>query len=167
MSQKKNKQMTRWGVGIGFTILSCLYFTLIIVVHFIWFAHLSIPPPRTFTLIIGIFFIVLGLPIFIIPGLAIHKYFKEGKLATTGIYAYLRHPIYGSWIVFIVPGIVLIINSLLGLTIPLFMYLSYRILIVKEERYLEDKFGGEYLEYKRKVGAIFPKFQTLFRKKDQ
>jgi protein-S-isoprenylcysteine O-methyltransferase Ste14 len=49
--------------------------------------------------------------------------------------------------------------------IPLFMYLSYRVLIVEEERYLGDKFGGEYLEYKRKVGAIFPKFQTLFRKR--
>ena len=60
----------------------------------------------------------------------------------------------------------MIINSLLGLTIPLFMYLSYRVLIVEEERYLGDMFGGEYLKYKRRVGAIFPKFQTLFRKRE-
>jgi protein-S-isoprenylcysteine O-methyltransferase Ste14 len=27
-----------------------------------------------------------------------------------------------------------------------------------EEKYLKDKFGKEYLEYKKKVGEIFPKW---------
>jgi protein-S-isoprenylcysteine O-methyltransferase Ste14 len=97
--------------------------------------------------------------------MTIHKYFNEGKLATRGVYAYFRHPIYGSWIVFIVPGVVLMLNSLLGLTVPFFMYVVFSALIKEEEEYLEEKFGDEYFEYKRKVGSIFPRFNTFFRKK--
>jgi len=114
-------------------------------------------------LIFGILLVIIGLPIFLIPGITIDKYFNKGKLATKGIYGYFRHPIYGSWIVFIVPGIVLIVNSLLGLTVPIFIYIAFKILIVEEEKYLEDKFGEEYFEYKRKVGAIFPKFRNIFK----
>jgi len=34
-------------------------------------------------------------------------------------------------------------------------------LIVNEENYLEKLFGQEYLEYKKNVGAIFPKLWKL------
>jgi protein-S-isoprenylcysteine O-methyltransferase Ste14 len=84
-------------------------------------------------------------------------------LATKGVYAYFRHPIYGSWIVFIIPGIVLIVNSLIGLTIPVFMYIVFKTTIGEEDKYLEEKFGEEYDEYKRKVGSLFPKFWKAFK----
>jgi protein-S-isoprenylcysteine O-methyltransferase Ste14 len=109
----------------------------------------------------------MGAPIFIISGFTLHKYFDEGKLITKGVYAYFRHPIYGSWIVFIIPGIVLILNSLLGLTIPFVMYAIFKILVAEEEIYLEEKFGDQYFEYKRKVGGIFPKFRSVFRTRDR
>ena len=158
------KQMTARGVGLIFTMISGIYTAIVLVIHFFWLSHLSLPLPRLISLIIGILLIVIGLPIFILPGIIIDKYFNQGKLATEGVYAYLRHPIYGSWIVFIMPGIVFIINSLLGLTIPFFMYFVFRILIVEEEKYLEEKFGDEYFEYKKRVGSIFPKLMTILKK---
>jgi len=158
------KQMTARGVGLIFTMISGIYTAIVFVIHFFWLSHLSLPLPRLISLIIGILLIVIGLPIFILPGIIIDKYFNQGKLATEGVYAYLRHPIYGSWIVFIMPGIVFIINSLLGLTIPFFMYFVFRILIVEEEKYLEEKFGDEYFEYKKRVGSIFPKLMTILKK---
>ena len=158
------KQMTRWGVGLSFTWISAIYTAIILVIHFAWLPHLSLPLPRFISLPVGILLVALGLPIFILPGMKIDRYFNQGKLATDGIYAFFRHPIYGSWIVFIIPGVALIIDSLLALSIPLFMYAVFRILIGEEERYLEEKFGEEYFEYKRKVGSIFPKFKTLLKK---
>jgi protein-S-isoprenylcysteine O-methyltransferase Ste14 len=158
------KQMTSRGVGYMFTIISGIYTAIIFVIHFVWLPHLFLPLPRLISLIMGILLVIIGLPIFILPGMVIDKYFNEGKLAKEGVYAYLRHPIYGSWIVFIMPGIVFIINSLLGLTIPFFMYLVFRILIVEEEKYLEEKFGDEYFEYKKRVGSIFPKLMTILKK---
>jgi protein-S-isoprenylcysteine O-methyltransferase Ste14 len=126
-------------------------------------SQLSIPIPRIATQVLGILLLIIGVPIYLISGLTIHKYFHDGQLATKGIYAYFRHPIYGSWIVFIVPGIVLLINSLIGLTVPVFMYGIFKILIREEDQYLEEKFGEEYLEYRKRVGEVFPKFQTIFR----
>lgn len=159
------KQMTRWGVGPQFTIISGVYAVVVGIIHFIWLSHLTIPLPRYLSLILGLVLLIAGLPIFVIPGLTIDKYFNEKKLATRGIYGYFRHPIYGSWIIFIIPGIVLIINSLIGLTIPVFMYVVYKILIVEEERYLEESFGKEYEEYKKNVGGIFPKLWFIFKSK--
>ncbi len=167
MSEKIKKRMTQWGVGPKFTFLSLGYSIVIVLINYIFFPTLTIPIPRLLSLVLGIILIIIGVPIFIMPGLTIHKYFNEGKLATKGVYAYFRHPIYGSWIVFIVPGVVLMLNSLLGLTVPFFMYGVYKFLIREEEEYLEEKFGEEYFEYKRKVGSIFPKFITLFGKKDR
>jgi len=147
-----------------FTLLSVIYAAVIFVIHFIWLPHLSLPLPRFISLPLGILLVAIGLPIFILPGMKIDRYFNQGKLATEGIYAFFRHPIYGSWIVFILPGVAFIIDSLLALTIPLFVYGVFRVLISEEEKYLEQKFGDEYFEYKRRVGSIFPKFKSLWRK---
>ena len=155
--------MTLIGVGLKFALISIIYAAVICIVHFLWTPHLTIPIPRAISLIMGLLLVALGIPIYLISGLTIHKYFNKHKLATNGIYAYFRHPIYGSWIVFIVPGIALIINSLIGLTIPFFMYAVFRILIVEEDKYLEEKFGDEFFKYKKRVGEIFPKIGTIFR----
>jgi protein-S-isoprenylcysteine O-methyltransferase Ste14 len=163
MSQKKKKHMTLIGVGLKFALISIFFTAIIITVHFLWLSHLSIPIPRIITQVLGILLLTTGALIYLISGLTIHKYFREGNLATKGTYAFFRHPLYGSWIVFIVPGIVLLINSLIGFAIPIFMYGVFKILIGEEDEYLEEKFGDEFLEYKKKVGEIFPKFRTIFR----
>ena len=155
--------MTIIGIGLRFAMLSIIYATIILNLHFLWTPHLSVPMPRMFTLVLGGLLLIIGIPIYIVSGLTIHKYFHEGKLATKGIYAYFRHPLYGSWIAFIIPGIVLLLNSLIGLSIPIFMYVVFKILIVGEDKYLEERFGGEFLEYKNRVGEIFPKLSTFFK----
>ena len=53
-------------------------------------------------------------------------------------------------------GIVLLANSWIGLTAPLFMYFLLRKLVTKEEIYLEQVFGSEYLKYKKEVPCILP-----------
>ena len=110
-------------------------------------------------LILGIGLIVIGIPVFLVPGLTIDRYFERGELATKGLYSYIRHPIYGSWIVFIVPGAVFLSNSLIGFLIPILMYAVFKIFIPEEDRYLEEKFGQRFLDYKKNVGAVFPKFK--------
>ena len=157
--------MSFLGVGLKFAIISIVISTIVLYSHFLWMPHLAIPIPRALTQIFGILLLIIGIPIYLISGMTIRKYFHEGKLATKGIYGYIRHPVYGSFIVFIIPGMVLLINSLIGLTIPIFMYVVFKILIVNEDKYLEDKFGEEFFEYKKRIGEIFPKFWNMFRTK--
>ena len=165
MSSQRKNQMTLIGVGLKFALISIVFAAVVFAVHFLWTPHLSIPISRFFSLSIGILLMTIGIPIYLISGLTIHKYFNQGKLATNGIYAYFRHPLYGSWIVFILPGIVFTMNSLLALTIPVFMYLVFKMLIVSEDSYLEERFGEEFYEYKKRVGEIFPKFLKFSRSK--
>ena len=155
--------MTLIGVGLKFALISAIYTFLMINIHFMWTPHLSIPLPRAITMVLGVLLLITGIPVYVVSGLSIHKYFREGQLVTKGIYAYSRHPLYGSWIVFIVPGSVLLLNSLIGLSIPVFMYVVFKILIVSEDKYLEERFGEEFFEYKNRVGEIFPKLSTFFK----
>lgn len=76
-------------------------------------------------------------------------------IITTGVYAYSRNPIYVAFSVFTI-GVGLMINSLWVLMsfLPASMVV-YVVAIKKEEAYLEQKFGEEYLNYKNKVRRWF------------
>jgi len=153
-----NEKMTRWGIGPKFTIISLIYAGIVFTIQNIVFPEMKfVIYSRLINIMLGILLIGTGLIILLIPAVTIDKYFYEGKLCKKGVYAYLRHPIYASWISFIVPGIVILRGSILGITIPIFMYIIFRALIPIEEKYLIEKFGDEYFEYKSKVWAVFPK----------
>ena len=102
----KTKQMTRWGVGPKFAVISIIYSAIVFIVQNKIFPEFrSVIYSSIINFIIGIVLIIIGLIILIIPSLTIDKYFFAGKLCKKGVYAYLRHPIYASWISFIIPGI--------------------------------------------------------------
>ncbi len=75
-------------------------------------------------------------------GRAIRVRAKATTLVTTGIYSRIRNPIYLFGAVMIL-GIIILFLAVL---IPLQVVRSR-----KEERVLTEKFGAEYLEYKRKT----------------
>ena len=72
-------------------------------------------------------------------------------IITSGMYSYSRNPIYLAFN-FVPIGLGIFFNNLWVLVsfIPAAIIL-YFIAIKKEERYLEEKFGDEYLEYKKNV----------------
>jgi protein-S-isoprenylcysteine O-methyltransferase Ste14 len=87
---------------------------------------------------------------------AVLRAFAAGELVTDGVYGICRHPLYGSWIVFIVPGIELLLHSWFGLTTSIAMYATLRVLARREEAFLADKFGESYLRYKARVPFVLP-----------
>ena len=73
------------------------------------------------------------------------------KIVTSGTYAYSRNPIYLGWFV-LLAGRGLMRASVLALLVAAAMLLVlYWAVIVAEEAYLENKFGEEYLRYKKSV----------------
>ncbi len=85
---------------------------------------------------------------------------REGhKLITTGIYKYIRHPMYAAHLVWAIGQILILHNWIAGYSfivamLPFYLYRSRR-----EEEMLIEEFGDDYREYKRKTGALFPKFK--------
>lgn len=107
----------------------------------------------------------LGLPIIgigISLLLHIHQKFKNANtnikpwkpttnIITTGIYAYSRNPIYLAFNFFSIGFGIFYNNVWVMLSIIPSMTFIYFIAIKKEEKYLENIFGDEYLEYKKSV----------------
>jgi protein-S-isoprenylcysteine O-methyltransferase Ste14 len=72
-------------------------------------------------------------------------------LVTTGPYRMSRHPAYLS-LALIYLGIVFLTGALwVLLPFPVVLFVADRGLIAPEERYLERRFGGEYLRYKART----------------
>lgn len=68
-----------------------------------------------------------------------------------GPYKYLRHPTHFGVFVMII-GFSLIINSLFSILFSIIAYIFVRVLFQKkEEKYLENKYGQVYLDYKKEV----------------
>jgi protein-S-isoprenylcysteine O-methyltransferase Ste14 len=153
MSQK----MTKWGVGPKFLLLSLTYSALPIVLSIVWPALFRIPfLPQSMLVIIGSAMIAAGAVLYIAGIVTVMRAFNKQQLVTSGAFKVCRHPIYSAWALFIVPGIVLILNSWIGLTIPLVMCLLIHRLSRHEERYLEATFGQTYVQYKSRTPAILP-----------
>ena len=72
-------------------------------------------------------------------------------LATEGVFARTRNPLYVGWgLAFTGLAIVLALDGVLLLLLPSFVVLHYGV-VLPEERYLERKFGDRYRRYKGSV----------------
>jgi len=91
----------------------------------------------------------------------IEKYRGENlqapKLTTWGPYALARNPLYlGNWLIGLGWSFLAGWNMLLLFLIIFFIVYDCFIIPV-EEGFLEDKFGGQYRDYKKRTGRFFPK----------
>lgn len=108
--------------------------------------------------IIGYVLVIAGVAIAIIVsgafrrvGTAIEPWKPTTAIVTTGIYAWSRNPIYAGFCL-INMGIGVATNSLwIYVSFIPAAFLVYVVAIAKEEAYLEEKFGEEYLAYKNRV----------------
>ena len=135
---------------IGFATVLTLYCPDIFFIRFV---------PRFSLLLLGGFFLALGIPLLIIAARQVTLQFKEGILITEGIFQYSRNPIYAAWAIFIIPGLSLLTTSWIFLGTPFIFYLVFKIFIREEEEYLTAHFGEEYLQYKAKVAQLLPHFK--------
>jgi protein-S-isoprenylcysteine O-methyltransferase Ste14 len=89
---------------------------------------------------------------------------KSGQVAeslnTTGIYSMIRHPLYlGNYLMWI--GIVLFTyNFWFVIVVSLLYWLYYERIMFAEERFLERKFGNDYMDWAGKTPAFFPGFSN-------
>lgn len=81
---------------------------------------------------------------------------EDHQLVTTGVYHWVRHPMYSALGVFMA-GISLLSAHLLIIVPHFLTLLSILSRLDKEEKMLEERFGEEYLEYEERTGRLVPK----------
>ena len=111
---------------------------------------------RSILLIAGIILMLLGVVFYgmtvrlLVPGL------KEGRLVTSGPFRLCQNPLYAALILMVFPGLGLVLNSWLMVTIIIPGYLAFKSCIRGEYKVMEDQFGDEYRQYRQRIPEFFP-----------
>lgn len=156
---KKKEHLPMYGVGP-------IYVAVIIVLTALGIAlsALHIIPVFKDTVIMGILrvfgsaFILSGLYIWYVANFRakIDAGIRNNRLVTTGIYAWVRNPIYFAFLI-ACTGTLLIYGNLYLLVLP-FVYWAFLTMLMKhtEEKWLKGLYGKEYEEYCRRVNRCIP-----------
>ena len=88
---------------------------------------------------------------------------KAGNLATTGLYAYIRHPQYVGFVL-IMSGFLLQWPTLLTLAMFPVLLWMYSRLSISEERETEKMLGDAWRNYANKTPRFFPRLRGVGRK---
>ncbi|MBF1094841.1 MAG: isoprenylcysteine carboxylmethyltransferase family protein [Solobacterium sp.] len=109
-------------------------------------------------ILIGILCFIIGITLWlkavIIDRLDAH--IIKNELVTTGVYAYVRNPVYSAFM-FVCTGVLLIYGNLVLLVLPI-IYWGFMTVLMKltEEKWLEDLYGKEYVQYRQCVNRCIP-----------
>jgi protein-S-isoprenylcysteine O-methyltransferase Ste14 len=115
----------------------------------------SVVPYPVF-LVAGIVLLVVGIPTLLVAAKAATVAYNSDKLATTGIFGFVRNPIYSAWIILIIPGLVLLSRSWPLFFTPAVAYMVFKVRIGRENEYLARHFGEDYRTYKAQVNELVP-----------
>ena len=113
---------------------------------------------RWIFILIGILCFVIGITLWlravIIDRLDAH--IIKNELVTTGVYAYVRNPVYSAFM-FVCTGVLLIYGNLVLLLLPI-IYWGFMTVLMKstEEKWLEDLYGQEYIQYLQRINRCIP-----------
>jgi len=73
------------------------------------------------------------------------------KLVQTGPFRFTRNPIYLALVLVLAGFAAVLDNAWLAIGVPLLVLALDRLVVVHEERFLAERFGGEYAAYRRRV----------------
>jgi len=122
------KKLNYLGIGpkIGGIGIPYLALTIFLSVKYKPLFSISVNSP-SFLLYCGLFLVFAGLALYIATLPLLLKGLKELKMITTGAFGLCRNPLYVSFILFLLPGIALTMNSWLVLTAAVLSYILFKI----------------------------------------
>jgi protein-S-isoprenylcysteine O-methyltransferase Ste14 len=86
---------------------------------------------------------------------------KEHKLVTTGIYRWVRHPLYSVGTLLFGSFALIAANWFMALA-TLLGFVMLLVRLPNEERHLIERFGDEYKEYMKRTGRFVPRLRANF-----
>ena len=156
---KKYEHLPIFGIGPIY-VISILFPTLVAVIlgNLPVFSSGKLQILRIPFVIIGTLLIILSAFIWI-QAVIISKLdenIKKNHLITSGIYAWVRNPIYSAFMI-LCTGVLLVAGNVWFFILP-FIYLWLLTVLLKhtEEKWLLDMYGDEYVEYCKKVNRCLP-----------
>lgn len=148
--------MTEMGVAPLIAAPSFLYLAAAVVLHFRMFPRFAFTrTPGAGLRLAGAALLGVGLVVLLSSGLRVLKAFRRERLITDGFFAVFPNPMYAAFVLLIVPGLALLLDSWLVLSGSVVVYVLFRALVPAEDRWLRDRFGAQYEQYRRHVLVKF------------
>ena len=118
------------------------------------------PALRIILFVIGIVLILEGIVLFFCAdaGGKLQDDIKDNKLKTNGSYKFVRNPCY---VMFLLgnTGAILIAHNPVLLILPVLFWIEMTIVLKNtEEKWLQDLYGQEYVDYCKRVNRLIPWF---------
>lgn len=149
--------------GIGPIYLSICIFLIIIGVYLTRFDFMQggeILEYKIISLVLGIIVIAFGIIIYLkaLIQSKIFKNIKSNTLVTSGVYSWVRNPIYSAEFM-ICTGCLFLFGNIYLFILPVIFWALLTLLVVNtEEKWLIKLYGHSYLEYKKRVNRVIPWF---------
>lgn len=152
-------KMPAFGVGPIY-VFTCLILTIVaLCLHFKGYLYQGeLNKGKIIFIISGILLILFGIYLWLQAVIVekINKKVKEKKLITSGVYSFVRNPVYSAFI-FIFTGSLLLTANYILLILP-FIFWAFLTILMKntEEKWLKNEFGKEYEIYLKEVNRVIP-----------
>ena len=143
------KTLVGSGDKIGLVVLPFLIVGLILNIAFP--SAFDVGGPPTATRIISIVVLAIGFAIWIWSVALILIRVPQGVLITSGPYSWVKHPLYTSVAILVLPWLGFLLNSWLGLAIGIVLYVAARVIAPEEEADLSERFGARWDTYRKSV----------------
>ncbi|WP_315786096.1 protein-S-isoprenylcysteine O-methyltransferase [Fischerella sp. JS2] len=86
---------------------------------------------------------------------------ENHSLVDTGVYQYIRHPMYAAFWLWGIAQVLLLHNWIYGLSYLVSFVPMYFLRIHLEEQMMIDTFGKQYQEYMTRTGRVIPKLSQI------
>jgi protein-S-isoprenylcysteine O-methyltransferase Ste14 len=114
-------------------------------------AVFSVGGPPEFLKVVSVLLLTLGVVVWIWTRVLIFTGGPHAELITSGPYSFVKHPMYLSMAMLILPWSGFLLNSWLGLVIGAVFYAGTRMHAPQEEKALAQSFGPDWEEYINRV----------------
>lgn len=145
------------GVGPAIMVGDLAFLAVAIVANRLWpeASRFLVEPSLPLT-IAGALWIALGVALWALTLRSFLHGFPRGELITTGPYGLCRHPLYASFVLFVVPGIGLVTQTWTILLAALAGIALTSTLIPREERAMDLEFGAAWRDYCARTSRLVP-----------
>lgn len=139
------------GSGDRIMLLTAPFLIIGLILNILFPAWFSVGGPSIGLQIISIILLIPGVVFWLWSVVLVLSKVPQNHLITYGPYALVRHPLYTSVALLVLPWLGLLLNSWLGGLVGVVLYISSRLFSPEEEKKLAKNFGTAWDEYSQKV----------------
>ena len=145
----KVKALVGSGDKIGLFTLPFVLFG--VVLNLLLPSLFSVGGPPLVVTVIALLVLLPGVTMWIWSVVLILTYVPHKQLITSGPYALVKHPLYTSVALLVLPWLGLLLNTWLGVVLGITLYIVSRLFAPEEEALLAKTFGPAWDAYRKRV----------------